>query len=578
MSKRAVSSLAFCICILSFISVSGQEKPKGAKLGIWTPQVETKWWAENTEPSQWFELVDGMTITLREAHQRHGLAKMIQNPHWVGWMLHTRWLSLFPRDWEDRPVFRTAEGRDIFVRMAKTPKLRDAFLAALVPDDDEAAAITILTEISKAYPNKIVGYRNLAIAYAVVFDQPIPEQWPHPFVDRKKIPVGNSDPVERFAFYVAAHEAGKLIHNPAEIGVQNLTFLVDSPIKLEEFQYAQQINLRTPNRLAKLYPQVPYDMSRITNKAYKWQGEIYRLYDIGQKGGICMDQAYFVAMAGKAKGIPTLLFTGQGLSGDHGWVGFLGNGGRWEMEVAKYGGQEYPIGRAFDPQTWKRITDSEIQALQSGAEFDGKFGIGQKLLQWAALNVGGELYPEIIRAARLSMADDPRPWQLEADYLEQSNADPKVQLRFWDDWVRNYSRNTDMKVKGEMRRIALFEEIGDETAAERARKSIMSGNRSKRFDLGIAVAADPVFRKLRLRDFDGAEKAFDTAIRRFRSKAGGHLFYNLIQPYVLTCLEEGKIDMAEDGIKALRSGFQAAQGTMLDQDMKALVERVEREK
>ncbi len=568
--------LAASIGIFLTSPVLSQET-EGAKLGVWNEEVESLWWQENTEPQQWFDLVDGMSITLREAHTRHGLGKMIKNPHWLGWMLHTRWLSLFPKDWEKRPVFQQQEGRDIFVKLGRTPKLRDAFLAALVPDDDEPEAISILVEIAKAHPKKIMEYGNLAIAYAIVFDQPIPDQWPHPFVESRKLPIGNSNPAERFAFYVAAQEAKALVHDLRRIGVQDLTFLVDSPLEHREFEYAQQMSISTPSRLAQLYPQVPYDMSRITKKTYIWPHATYRLIDIGTKGGICMDQAFFVAQTGKAKGIPTLLFTGQGLSGDHGWVGFLGNGGRWEMDVAKSGSQDYPIGQAFDPQTWKRITDSELQALQKGTDFDGTFGIGQKLMQWAALNEKGKLYHETVKAARISMGADPRPWQLEADWLEESGADPETRLGFWESWARNYSRNPDMEVKGQMRVIAILEELGKESEAERLRASVMSGNRSKRFDLGIAIAADPVFRKLRLRDFEGAEEAFENGMRRFRTKAGGHLFYNLIQPYTLTCLQEEQNELAKDAIKHLDRSFQAASGTMLAQDMAALIERVERE-
>ena len=576
-AKTSTSSIVILVflCVL-FPALSPGQQQEGAKLGIWNAQVEAEWWQNNTEPQQWFDLVARMNITLREAHSRHGLEKMIKNPHWLGWMLHTRWLSLFPKDWEERPVFQSKEGRDIFVKLGRTPALRDAFLAALVPEDDEQEAITILTEIASAHPKKILDFGNLAIAYAIVFDQPIPEQWPHPFVDYSKIPVGNEKPSERFGFYVAAHEAKALVHDLTKISVQDLTFLVDSPLEFKELGYAQQIRINTPSRLAQLYPQVPYDMGRIKEKQYTWPHSTYRLIDIGKKGGICMDQAFFVAQTGKAKGNPTLLFTGQGLSGDHGWVGFLGNGGRWEMDVAKSGSQQYPIGQAYDPQTWQRITDSELQALQSGVGYDGKFGLGQKLLQWAALNEQQDIYHEIIRAARIAMGSDPRPWQLEADFLEESGADPEVRKKFWEEWVRNYSRNPDMEVKGQMRVIALLEEMGESSDAERMRKSVMSGNRSKRFDLGIAIAADPVFRKLRLRDFEGAEESFEQAMRRFRSKAGGHLFYNLIQPYVITCLQEGKTDLAKDGIKHLDRGFQAAAGTMLAQDMAALAERVER--
>jgi len=247
------------------------------------------------------------------------------------------------------------------------------------------------------------------------------------------------------------------------------------------------------------------------------------------------------------------------------------------MGVAKSSGEEYPIGQAYDPQTWQRITDSELQALQRGTGFSGTFNQGQHLLQWAALNEGGNLYYETIRAARITLGQDPRPWQLEADWLNQSGADLKEQLKFWMEWSRNYSKNVDMEVKGQIRAIGILEEMGKDDEAEKVRKSVLSSNRSKRFDLGIAVAADPVFRKLELQDFEGAKEAFENAIRRFRTKAGGHLFYNLIQPYVLTCLQEGKSDQAKDAIKHLTRGFQVQPGTMLDGDMKALAGRVEKE-
>lgn len=564
--------LIFAILLGSSL-LTGQEK--GAKLGIWNPEVEASWWEENTEPEQWFELVDAMSITLREAHTRHGLEKMIRNPHWIGWMLHTRWLSLFPRDWESRPVFQEREGRDIFVRIGRNPKLRNAFLTALVPEDDTNEAATILCRIARAHPDAMRDYGNLSIAFAIVFDQPIPESWPHPFVDGKKIPVGDSAPEDRFAFYVAAQEAGGLVHDLRRLDVQDLTFLVDSPLEFKELRYAQQIRINTPNRLAQLYPQVPYDNSRISRREYQWRRPTYRLIDIGTKGGICMDQAFFVAQTGKAKGIPTLLFTGQGLSGDHGWVGYLGNDGRWNMDVAKSGREKYPIGQAFDPQTWQRITDSELVALMRGSRFSGKFDIGPHLLQWAALNHGNELYHEVIRAARVALGKDPRPWQLEADWIEESDASLETQLQFWHDWSKNYSDNPDMEVKGQIRVIAILEEMDRESDAERVRESVMSGNRSKRFDLGIAVAADPVFRGLQRKDYEGARKAFENAMARFRSKAGGHLFYNLIQPYTLTCLEDGRKDLAADALKQIERGFQVQPGSMLDLDMKTLQRRVE---
>lgn len=549
------------------------QEPEGARLGRWSDSVAEEWWAANPEPPRWFAQIAAMNVTLRETHVKHGLQKMIDNPHWAGWMIHTRWLALCPENWEVHPFFSSPENRQVFAALGKSEKFRDQFLGALVPEDDTHEAAAILCRIAQAYPKEFAEFSSLAVALAVVFDQPAPAAWPHPFVDGAKVATGDLDPVKRFGFYVDAQRNDRLLHDLRRLSVRDLTFLVDTTLEFKELGYAQQIKLGTPNRLKDLYTAVPYNMSRINAQNYIWPGATYRLIDIGKQGGICMDQAFFVSMTGKAQGVPTLLFTGQGVSGEHAWVGYLNSSGRWDMDVAKFRGEKYPTGQAYDPQTWQLITDAELAALIQGLGSQSAFERGQKLLQWAALNEGDELYPEILRLARLSMAQDPRPWRLEADFLDESGAKPEQLLRFYREWVTNFSANADLLVKGQMRLVAALEEAGEEADAERLRRDLLARNKSDRFDLGIAIAAEPVFRKLRKRQWDEAEKSFEAGMRRFRSRAGGHLFYGLYQPYILTCLQDGQQAMAVAALQFAKD-FDAAAGSILDNEIQALTQRV----
>ena len=64
-----------------------------------------------------------------------------------------------------------------------------------------------------------------------------------------------------------------------------------------------------------------------------WSGSSYRLIDIGRAGGICADQAFYMTQCGKAKGIPTVIFVGQGQNGGHAWTGFMPEPGKWDMAV-----------------------------------------------------------------------------------------------------------------------------------------------------------------------------------------------------------------------------------------------------
>ncbi|MEM7012880.1 MAG: hypothetical protein AAF585_15500 [Verrucomicrobiota bacterium] len=466
------------------ISAGSAQEPEGAKLGVWTKQASDQWWSENQTPPQWFDMVERMNVTLRKAHEKHGLPKMIANSHWTGWMVHTRWLTLCPENWEAHPFFSTAENREIFISLGKNERFRDQFLGALAPDDEVHEAITILCRIAQKHPAEFAEFSALATAFAVVFDQQIPESWPHPFVDGAKVASGDLDPVDRFEYYVLSQKEGRLMQDMRRMSVRNLTFLVDTKLELRELAYAQQIKLGSPDRLKDLYTAVPYNMSRISGKRYMWPGASYRLIDIGKGGGICMDQAFFVAQSGKALGIPTLLFTGQGVSGEHAWVGYLDDTGRWKMDVAKTRGERYPTGQAYDPQTWQLISDAELAGLMHGLNGSNQFGKGQKLLQWAALNEGGELYGEILKLARQSMARDPRPWRIEADFLEENDTPPEQLMSFYQEWRRNFSDNPDLLVKAQMRLIAIVEEMGKPELAERLRSEVMSQNKSDRFELG----------------------------------------------------------------------------------------------
>ncbi len=577
-ASRLFAILGFSYFVLSSLSVRSQTaSPKGAKLGVWSNAVAQEWWEAHPTPENWLREAEAIETTLRAAHHSNGLAKMTGNPHWAGWMIHARWLNLFPKKWTDDDYFNQDTNQKVYAAMHKLPSIQRQFLAALVPEDDESKALEIFCRIAQTYPEDFVEFPALAIAFAIVFDQPPPPTWPHAFVDAKKLPIGNPDPVERFAFIVECQRAGKLLNDLRKLSVRDLTFVVDTPLEHNELLYAQQVKLGTPERLRALYPVIPYDQRRINSKRYEWPGPSYKLFDIGKQGGICMDLAFFVSQTGKAQGVPTLLFVGQGLSGEHGWVGFLKTSGKWDMKVARSRGQEYPIGQAYDPQTWQRITDSEMESLvENSQRFDpASFGLGHTLMQWAALNENTELYPEIIKAARRSMPSDPRPWRLEAEWLENSAAG-KEQLIFWNDWIRHFTNNVDLKVKGQIRVIAILDEMGRTDDAERLRQAVITATRSKRFDLGISMAADPIFTHLRKREWDEARGSFESAMRRFRSKAGGHLFYNLLQPYTLTCMQEGQQKMAEDALKYLERGFKVAPGTILDNNMKELVKRVQR--
>ena len=96
---------------------------------------------------------------------------------------------------------------------------------------------------------------------------------------------------------------GKFLLDPRELSVRELCFVVDTIVELRELQYAQQIQIKTPGKLeASVLRGEVRQRADPKRQRYQWPHGGYRLIDVGKKGGICADQAYFASHAGKALG------------------------------------------------------------------------------------------------------------------------------------------------------------------------------------------------------------------------------------------------------------------------------------
>ncbi len=562
--------------LASAIAASGSsaaaEDGKSASLGAWSPRAQLAWWKAHPDPASWLSAKEAVHRQLIAIQDRVGLSTALGNPHFLGWVEHLQWLQLFPDDWEKREWFQNPENRNAYRRLALESKLAPLLVRSLSHHDDGYRALENLCRIYHAHPKDALEFPDLAVALAVVFDQEFPGGWPHPFVVRAGLPIGDPEPENRFAFYVESARNDRLLLDVSRLSVSELKFLVDSPLELRELAYAQQIRLRNAGHLKAIYPQLKYDQPRLARKSYVWPHGAYRLIDIGKKGGICADQAYFVSQTGKAKGIPAILFLGQGRSGEHAWVGYLGDGGRWELDLAKIRSEDYPVGQAFDPQTWRRITEAEIEFLNKGLGRSLRYAKARQVLLWARMNSDAPFTRGVLQAARKFMPQNLETWELEAGWLDRHKAPAAERVKFWRSWVRNFHGQTDVEFRGQLRLLAVLREAGDDSAAQRLTDSIVSRHDTKRFDLGIRLAAEEVFSLLDRKDWAGALKTYRSVLTRFQRKAGGHLFYNLVQPYVTTCLEEGRSGEAREALELAAKTFDPKPGSILAREMRELRE------
>ncbi|MEM7386549.1 MAG: hypothetical protein AAF514_16540, partial [Verrucomicrobiota bacterium] len=273
---------------------------------------------------------------------------------------------------------------------------------------------------------------------------------------------------------------------------------------------------------------------------------------------------------GRAKGIPTIIFLGQGNSGEHAWIGYMTGDKRWNFEVARVRQENYPVGTAFDPQTWRRITDSEIQYLNRNPTAPASLNRARFLLTWASLNPDQPFYLDLIREARRTAPRDLRIWTLESEVLDERKAPTSEQTRFWQQWISTFGSQKDLKIKGQKRLLNVLEESGDTTGYNRLLKEMVNTTKGQRADLVISLAADRVFAHMEGQRWEEANRTFRGALTKLGRKAGGHLFYELVQPYIQSCFSEGKDQLAAEAVAEAEKLFQPVAGTLLDQDLKQL--------
>lgn len=282
-----------------------------------------------------------------------------------------RWLDLF----QEYPFHRRKEKTQEQFGTNWPTSLRAFFLRdfaftyeffdLLSPLDDVAAAGRILDQIYRLNPEVFEEYRSLALAIALVYDVRSTGVWWTMAVPNEIRPPGLPDPVDAYSFFVSSAKSDQLMMDPRRLTPRELQFAVSLCAPLTELRWAQRQVRTSVSRFDRTYSMIEYDYDRYSpgmrELKLEWPHEDYSLETIWRRGGICGDQAYFASQTGKARGLPTVYFSGAGENGGHAWVGYLtGPGKGWNVEVGRYELNNYVVGHTRDPQTWKSISDHEL--------------------------------------------------------------------------------------------------------------------------------------------------------------------------------------------------------------------------
>jgi len=469
-------------------------------------------------------------------------------------------------------------GDDLAEHLARDSEFLREYFATLTERDFLPGVMLNLRDLYRSMPSGIRSYRSVATAMALVFDQQRPQDWPHHQVEPEALPEAEETVVDRFKFWVDSNESGKLLNDLRGLSAAELKFVVDTFVPIDELVWAQS-NLRLVRaNFHRAFGEVKYDHPRIMRAQFRWPGDEYRLASIKANGGICVDQAYFAMLSGKALGLPTLFFAGQGSDGGHAWFGYLKSPGKWELDCGRYENQNYAVGQALDPQTWLPISDHELEFLSEGFRNRPEFiASAHDLVMARLLEEAG--FSEKAKAA-VASAIETEPmnldaWGAKAALLKESEADEAELRAHFEAASKQFSRFDDIQAEFLAKVADVARRSGDVNDAAKIESRIMHQNRRDRSDLSIRIGAERLASLVDEGKLEDALVEYRSQITRLAPTGGGNFFYDVVRPFVVKLAATGDHQNAERALEMGRRALGASPGSILDQEFATLEESIE---
>ena len=466
--------------------------------------------------------------------------------------------AFFPDDYTPQPneVARRAH-QDFLLKLAGDPDFLAEFFRNLSPDDFPPVVLTRLEQLYTAHPGKWPQYRSLMLAFALVYDQRPPSFWPHHQVDPSLLVPMDESLADRFAYYARANDAGRLEHDLRRLSVSELKHVVDAPVPRADLEWAAKNVRARRSQFDRAFTAVDYDERRAQRGIFDWPKDKgrYTMANIEVWGGICVDQAYFASIAGKAKGIPTLFFSGQGSDGGHAWFGYLrGADGKWELDAGRYLNQNYAVGRALDPQTWLPVSDHELLFLSGKAAkspgHDAALG-DLAMAELFARKGDGARQLEATQSALHNAPALPTAWDARERALEASG-DASGLRELYAAGIAKFQGTEDLKVRYQARLADFERSQGDAKLAGKLEQQMVAQNRRGRSDLSAAAGAEALARFTEAGDYRGALREFSSLARKLARQGGGNFFYEIVRPLVADLRAAGREEDAQDVIREAR--------------------------
>ncbi|HVU24431.1 MAG TPA: hypothetical protein VHE13_09930 [Opitutus sp.] len=457
------------------------------------------------------------------------------------------------------------------------PNFSEEFFSVLQPVDNVPATLGILNDLYRDDPARFARYAQLALAIAVVYDVPPPPDWPHPQVAPALVPHAWPPPVEAFRWWAREDAAGRTFHRLAQLGADELKFVVDATASFDDLAWSEEVANYPLNQFARAYTMISYRRDRAAANIGMWPGRSYALPEILGTGGICIDQAYFAAQAGKARGVPTLLFRGAGNDGRHAWFGYLDGDDQWRLDAGRQGEQRFVTGFARDPQTWGVISDHELKFLAARFRARPTFQQSRVHEDFAVdlLAAGDAAAAE--RAARKAVNYERRnaaAWETLLAATAALGRDAKAREGVLGEAARAFARYPDLELVYVKRLADSLRARGQVSLADHEEQRLARKYRGERDDLSVEQARTMLLRSMSTQSLREQIRSYDTAVDTYGRRAGLIFFDQVVVVFVDHLLQAGERTQAAKAVEHARKALKAEAGGQLAGELDALAKYV----
>lgn len=355
--------------------------------------------------------------------------------------------------------------RNVDWLLATDERLRTVVGLITLADDWKNVCRTLDT-LHEHDPDGSGAWFDLILALAVVWDQP---RQPLHGQTGGAVPAVRDEITAYYDYFRDLYESRGARMRYGDLSPRALVFVVDTPVDLAELEWARDEVRGTHRNWGSRYDDVRYRDDRLESGRFIWNEGAYTLEALEDRGGICVDQAYYATITARANGIPAMIFTGQGRRGPHAWFGFMKSEREWEMDIGRYRFDKYQIGHTTDPQTNRVMTDHDVDFSCHRAFRTHSFLVAEDC-GLIALQLLGRDAPEAAwqwaeRAKRLVDVYD-LPWRVQQHLLMNREKWTEA-IDLLEDKARTFRKYPDYVLAIRRQQAAILRRLGrdDEAAA-----------------------------------------------------------------------------------------------------------------